>query len=140
MGRREVDIHVVMYDFLERVLSDCFLQASCHASSLGDWLHANSAYEIYNTHLCLFLADSAFNQLSLSLYLETVMGLPRLLSISRILRSHLATLHFACKHIRCAGRGSEWLPYEKHFTKRLMLAVERIQFLNEVCLPLISCS
>ena len=34
---------VVMYDFLGRVLSD----------------YANSAYEIYNTHLCLFLADDA---------------------------------------------------------------------------------
>jgi hypothetical protein len=93
---------VVMYDGLERVLSDCFLQASWHASSLGDWLHANSACEVYNTHLCLFLADDAGMarsdiaqpvgmqstiQLSLSLYLETVMGPPPLLSISRIFRS-----------------------------------------------------
>jgi hypothetical protein len=81
-----------MYDFLKRVLSDYFLQASWHASSLGDWLYANSAYEIYNPHLLyvypllttlewpdwILLGQSAFNQLSLSLYLEAVMGLPRL--------------------------------------------------------------
>jgi hypothetical protein len=67
---------VVMYDFLGRVLSD----------------YANSAYEIYNPHLLyvypllttlewpdwILLGQSAFNQLSLSLYLEAVMGLPRL--------------------------------------------------------------
>jgi hypothetical protein len=52
-------VHEVMYELLERVLSDYFLQAPWHASSLGDWLQANSAYEIYNTHLCLFLADDA---------------------------------------------------------------------------------